>query len=77
MTRIAMKDYTFADGTRVPRGAGVAVPTLAIHRDEEHYARAGAFDGFRFAGVGEGLSEGESTKLLMVLLFTSWEITVS
>ena len=37
MTRVARKDYTFADGTRIPRGTTVSVNPTQAHHDPETY----------------------------------------
>jgi hypothetical protein len=34
MQRVALKDFTFSDGTTIPAGQTVAVPGYAIHHDE-------------------------------------------
>ena len=49
MSRRVMKDFTFSDGTVVPAGSHLCVNSWGNHRDEEHYASAHSFDGFRFA----------------------------
>ncbi|KAF8590870.1 cytochrome P450, partial [Ramaria rubella] len=56
--RKAMKDYTFLDGTRVPKGTYVSVAALR-HLDEEVYINASSLNGFRF-------SEEEGTNNQMV-----------
>lgn len=43
-----MSPFTFADGTYVPSGNWVCVPQQAIMLDENNYANANVFDGFRF-----------------------------
>ncbi|KAF8583781.1 cytochrome P450 [Ramaria rubella] len=48
MGRRAVKDYTFSDGTRVPKGTYVSVAT-SRHFDEEAYTNASSFNGFRFS----------------------------
>ena len=49
MTRVARKDYTFADGTRIPQETTVSFhPTQAYH-DPEAYENPELFEGFRFA----------------------------
>ena len=60
MFRVAMKDYTFSDGTFVPKGTFIAVASRAIHMDESIYPRANEFDPFRFSRMREG--EGQATK---------------
>ncbi|KAF8581004.1 cytochrome P450 [Ramaria rubella] len=50
MTRRAMKEYTFSDGTRLPKGTFVSVAALR-HLDEEVYNNASSFNGFRFSEI--------------------------
>ena len=59
MFRKAIKDITLVNGTFLPRGTHVAVPSVATHRDDKVYADAGDFDPFRFARMRE--AEGEAT----------------
>jgi len=63
MTRIALKDFTFTDGTFIPKGTNVSI-AAEMHRDENNYANPEIFDGFRFADMG--LSAGDSGKYQMV-----------
>ncbi|GJJ09828.1 hypothetical protein Clacol_004052 [Clathrus columnatus] len=46
--RLAMVDYVFSNGIRLPKDALVAVPTIARHMDDEVFPNAKTFDGFRF-----------------------------
>ncbi|TFK56598.1 cytochrome P450 [Heliocybe sulcata] len=64
LQRKVLKPYTFSDGTSVPVGAHVAVASQCIHSDEEHYADANIFNGWRFAEMRE--AEGEGTKHQLV-----------
>lgn len=48
-----MRPYTFSDGTTVPVGAIVAVPTSAIHQDSEIYPDADEFRPWRFVDQDE------------------------
>ena len=65
MLRKAMKDTTLRDGTFVPRGTFVGAPFVTMHFDDALYARADAFDPFRFARM-RASGEGEGTKYQMV-----------
>ncbi|GJJ15189.1 hypothetical protein Clacol_009465 [Clathrus columnatus] len=58
LTRLALKDFTFSDGTFIPKGSLLSAATYSIHRDEEKYPDGDKFDGFRFAKIraGEGLN---------------------
>lgn len=64
MVRKALKDFTFSNGTTIPKGTFVCAASRPIHRDEEHYPNPDAFDGFRFADMR--LSEAESVKHQLV-----------
>ena len=65
MSRVALQDYTFSDGTRIPRGTLVMAASRPIHHDAELYAPdADAFDPWRFANMRQ--EEGETTKHQMV-----------
>ncbi|KAK7440643.1 hypothetical protein VKT23_016992 [Stygiomarasmius scandens] len=48
MPRLAMVDFTFADGTRVSAGKFLATAATVIHEDESVYAQPRTFDGLRF-----------------------------
>lgn len=48
MRRYAVADYTFSDGTFVPAGTLVAVPSSSVHLDPGIYKDPLKFDGFRF-----------------------------
>ena len=60
MMRKALKDFTFSDGTFLPRGTTIAVAIRSIHHDEAFYENADAFEPFRFADLPE--LEGEGMK---------------
>ncbi|KAI0114415.1 cytochrome P450 [Nemania sp. FL0031] len=47
--RQALKDFAFADGTRVKKGDWACVPAKAILQDERYFPSATNFQGFRFA----------------------------
>jgi len=63
LIRIALKDFTFTDGTFIPKGTNISIAT-EMHHDENNYANPDIFDGFRFADMG--LSAGDSGKYQMV-----------
>ena len=63
MDRLALKDFTFSDGTYIPKGTYVSAATVH-HLDNNVYPDAGTFKGFRFSDIrGE---DGEGTKNQMV-----------
>ena len=49
MMPVTRKDYTFADGTRIPQGTTVSVNSTQAHNDLEAYENPEQFEGFRFA----------------------------
>jgi len=56
MGRIALKDFTFTDGTFIPKGTNVCIAST-IHHDKDSYANPDIFDGFRFADMGSSASD--------------------
>ncbi len=64
MTRLAMQDFTFSDGTFVPKGSLVSAAAGPMHQDEEFYEDAEIFNPWRFVNMRE--EEGEGTKHQMV-----------
>ncbi|KAI0703403.1 cytochrome P450 [Cytidiella melzeri] len=60
MERKAMKDFTFSDGTFVPKGAVVCVASQATHTERDYYEDPFKFDPWRFARMRE--AEGEAMK---------------
>ncbi|KAG9310147.1 cytochrome P450 [Chiua virens] len=60
LLRKALKDFTFSDGTFIPKGTSIVVPSRSLHLDNDNYENAHEFDPFRFSNMrGE---EGEGTK---------------
>ncbi|KAH9970799.1 cytochrome P450 [Russula compacta] len=49
LTRLALRPFTFSNGTTIPAGTLVALPVGAIHTDGDIYANPEQFDGFRFS----------------------------
>ncbi|KAF8637691.1 hypothetical protein AX16_010766 [Volvariella volvacea WC 439] len=70
MTRKALKDFTFSDGTTVPAGHFVAVCSIAIHNNPDHYEDPYSFRGFRYSDIRQ--QEGESLKHQAVTLSPNW-----
>ena len=65
MTRKAMKDFTFSNGTRIPKGTIVTSAATALHIDDDIYPDGTTFKGFRFSDMRE--EDGEGTKNQMVV----------
>lgn len=59
---MALKDFTFSNGSHIPAGNLVAVPQYAIMRDERTYSDPERFDGFRFYTPEAELETAPSTK---------------
>ena len=53
VVRKAMKDFTFSDGTFIPKGTMIGVATRSLHYDEKFYKNANVFQPFRFAEMHE------------------------
>ncbi|KAK7953788.1 cytochrome P450 [Apiospora saccharicola] len=53
LMRVARKEFCFRDGTIIPKGTRLGVPTVAIHQDVSLYPSPEAFDGFRFSKLRE------------------------
>ncbi|KAJ3480751.1 hypothetical protein NLI96_g8124 [Meripilus lineatus] len=64
MTRLALQDFQFSDGTRIPQGTFVSIAAEATHRDDNVYDEANQFNPWRFANLRE--EEGEGLKHQMV-----------
>ena len=49
IARKAMKDFTFSDGTFIPKGTLIGVAARCVHHDEKFYENPNVFEPFRFA----------------------------
>jgi cytochrome P450 len=58
MNRLALRPFTFSNGTTIPAGTLVAIPASAAHTDERTFPNPNEFDGFRFSKLCEG--EGDT-----------------
>lgn len=67
MHRKVMKDFTFSDGTVVPKGHSIAVANFALHHDQEFYSNPDEFDGFRFANLRDNDKDGFSKHQMVSL----------
>ena len=54
LTRKAMKDFTFSDGTFIPKGTIISATGRATHFDRENYEHPDVFDPWRFTGMSDG-----------------------
>ena len=64
LARKAIKDYTFSDGTFIPKGNYVSTSMAATHKGSAYYDDPFVFDPWRFADLRE--ESGEGTKHQMV-----------
>jgi cytochrome P450 len=51
---MALQDYTFSDGTFIPKGTILAVPSMPHQMDADTYANPDNFEPFRFENTKEG-----------------------
>ncbi|KAF8575897.1 cytochrome P450 [Ramaria rubella] len=58
MSRKALKDFTFSDGTHIPKGGTVSAIATARQRDNEVYKNGAEFDPFRFSNVEDNCDLG-------------------
>ena len=59
MERKALKDFTFSDGTFIPKGTHVAAAAHSVHLDEKNYEDPLSFKPFRFAEAREGVNDAK------------------
>lgn len=64
MTRKAVRDFTFSDGTFIPAGEFVCAASRGTHLDDANYEDPEIFKPWRFADMRS--EDGESTKHQMV-----------
>jgi len=62
--RVALKDFAWSDGTKVPKGTVLAVSTYSAHMDDANHTNPEKFDPFRFSNMRD--ADGEGTKHQMV-----------
>jgi len=66
MPRLATSDFTFSNGTKIPKGYYVAAAATAIHQDDSIYDNPHEFNGLRFASMRkeglDGCAEVETDK---------------
>ncbi|KZT64524.1 cytochrome P450 [Daedalea quercina L-15889] len=70
MTRKALQDFTFSDGTFVPAGTTLSAPSHSVHHDGQFYESPDVFDAFRFARMRA--DDGEGTRHQMVATSTDY-----
>ena len=55
MQRVALKPFTFSDGSSVPVGTMIACPVLSIQRDEAYHDHASEFVPWRYSTERENI----------------------
>ncbi|KIM55430.1 hypothetical protein SCLCIDRAFT_1150094 [Scleroderma citrinum Foug A] len=65
-TRKAVRDVTLSDGTLIPEGTHVSIPTYAIHHDHNVYENPEIFDPFRFVRLQDKLGGGTRYQMVAV-----------
>ncbi|KAF8128435.1 cytochrome P450 [Boletus edulis] len=63
LSRKALKDFTFSDGTFIPKGTLIAAATSSLHHDKNLYKNPDVFEPFRFAEMHEEDSNGPKHRL--------------
>lgn len=51
LVRVARKDFTFSDGTKVPKGTSIAAPIEMLHNEAVEVPNPEVFDGFRYSDL--------------------------
>ena len=70
LLREAMKDVVLVDGTVIPKGTMVCVPTFSIQHDAAKYPDPDMFDPFRFSRMRE--KGGNETKYQLSTTSPDW-----
>ena len=65
LSRKAIKDFTFSDGTFIPtERTSVVVPSRYLHLHNKHYDNAHVSRPFRFSNVRDGEEKGTKPKFV-------------
>lgn len=72
VTRMAMKDLKFSDGTFIPAGNILATPVLPTHMDNENYGDAEVFNPWRFLRLQEESVDNSAFKYQFVTTATDY-----
>ena len=70
LSRKALKDFTFSDGTFIPKGTLITAPTVSLHHDKNFYENPDVFEPFRFAHMRE--EDGKGTKRQFASMSTEY-----
>ncbi|KAI1121484.1 P450 monooxygenase [Nemania abortiva] len=63
LARMALKEYTFSNGLRIPKGSVIFTPNSPLFADEKFYPNPENFDGFRFEKMRNDPELGSSCDL--------------
>ena len=66
IARKAVKDFTFSDGTFIPKGTMIAVAARSLHYDEKFYENPKEFRPFRFVEMHEEDSDGAKHQFVSI-----------
>ncbi|KAK1224080.1 hypothetical protein PQX77_008410 [Marasmius sp. AFHP31] len=61
VSRVALKDFKFSDGTAIPAGTKVAMAAHNIHHTDDHYPSPDSFQASRFSDKGDTLKNHMAT----------------
>ena len=64
LSRVALKDFTFSDGTCLPAGTFISVPLYTTHHDESRYSNPDEFDPDRFTMSEEHGGDGPKPQMV-------------
>ncbi|KIJ41503.1 hypothetical protein M422DRAFT_780281 [Sphaerobolus stellatus SS14] len=64
VTRMALKEFIFSDGTRIPKGTIMSAASAIPHLNDEVYPDPKTFDPFRFAKIREKEGQGTSNQFV-------------
>ena len=68
MGRVAVRDFTFSDGTFIPKGTHVAATARPVHLDPNIYGDPLVFKPFRFSEAPEGTADAIKNQMVTTSL---------
>lgn len=70
MTRKALQDYTFSDGTFIPKGGFVSAAEMPTHYDSENYDHPEIFNPWRFVELASSTGADDASNLRYQMVST-------